>query len=69
MLAVLGVDEEDAPIAQLAVMLAPAVLLTNDHHLLDAGLGVAAWVDAPGLVQQVAAVDGMVNGSARLRVV
>jgi len=65
-LAVRAVDNEDAPVAQLAVTLAPALLLTRDHHLVDAGLGVARWADALGLVQQIAAADSMVNGSAAL---
>ncbi len=65
-LAVLAVDPEDAPVAQLAVMLAPALLLTRDRHLLDAGLGAARWADALGLVQQIAAADSMVNGTVTL---
>lgn len=67
-LAVLDADEEDASVAQLAVILAPALLLTRDRDLLDAGLGVVKWADALGLVQQIAAADSMVNGSARLAV-
>jgi hypothetical protein len=65
--AVLAADAEDAPVAQLAVLLAPALLLTKDHHLLDAGLGVAKWADALGLVQQIAAVDTVTRGSAGLQ--
>lgn len=67
-LAVLAADEEDAAVAQLAVLLAPALLLTKDHHLLDAGLGAARWADALGLVQQVVAIDVATRGSAALTV-
>jgi hypothetical protein len=68
-LTVPAVDPEDAPVAQLAVMLAPALLLTRDRHLLDAGLGAAKWADALGLVQQIAAADSMVNSTVTLTAV
>jgi len=55
-------------VAQLAVLLAPALLLTKDHHLLDAGLGVAKWADALGLVQQMVAVDSAFESGSQLTV-
>jgi hypothetical protein len=39
-------DPEDVPLAQLGVLLAPALVLTRDKHLLGAGLGVREWADA-----------------------
>jgi hypothetical protein len=64
--AVLVADPEDAPVAQLAVLLAPALLLTKDHHLLDAGLGVARWADALGIVKQVVEMDGATQAGLRM---
>jgi hypothetical protein len=64
--AVLAADPEDAPVAQLAVLLAPALLLTKDHHLLDADLGVAKWADALGLVEQIVAVDAMAYSTTQM---
>jgi hypothetical protein len=63
---VLAADPEDAPVAQLAVLLAPALLLTKDHHLLDAELGVAKWADALGLVEQIVAVDAMAYSTTQM---
>jgi hypothetical protein len=39
-------DAEDVPLAQLGVLLAPALVLTRDKHLLGAGIGVREWADA-----------------------
>jgi hypothetical protein len=39
-------DPEDVPLAQLGVLLAPALVLTRDKHLLGAGIGVREWADA-----------------------
>lgn len=39
-------DPEDVPLAQPGVLLAPALGLTRDKHLLGAGIGVREWADA-----------------------
>lgn len=39
-------DPEDVPLVQLGVLLAPALVLTRDKHLLGAGIGVREWADA-----------------------
>lgn len=39
-------DREDVPLAQLGVLLAPALVLTRDTHLLSPGIGVREWADA-----------------------
>jgi hypothetical protein len=39
-------DPEDVPVAQLGVLLAPSLVLTQDKHLVGAGIGVAEWADA-----------------------
>lgn len=57
-------DAEDAPLAQLAVLLAPALVLTQDHHLLDAGIGEQAWGDALVQVKELIELDRMMWAGA-----
>lgn len=52
-------DEEDAPLAQLAVLLAPSLVLTQDHHLLDAGFGKREWADALVQMKELIELDEM----------
>lgn len=52
-------DEEDVPVAQLAVLLAPSLVLTQDSDLLDAGIGVKEWADALILLKEFSEVDQM----------
>jgi hypothetical protein len=56
-------DEEDVPVAQLGVLLAPSLVLTRDPHLLDAGIGVREWADALVLLNELAELDMMMWGA------
>ena len=62
--AVALVDEEDRAVAQLAVLLAPSMVLTMDKHLIAAGLGVREWADALHKLKYLAEVDDLVWGTA-----
>jgi hypothetical protein len=57
-------DEEDMPLAQLAVLLAPSLVLTQDHHLLDAGLGKREWADALVQMKELIELDQMMWSAA-----
>ena len=39
-------EEEDTPVSRLGVLVAPALVLTWDARLVDAGIGVNAWAGA-----------------------
>ncbi len=62
--AVALVDAEDRAVAQLAVLLAPSMVLTMDKHLIAAGLGVREWADALHKLKHLAEVDDLVWGTA-----
>lgn len=62
--AVALVDEEDVPIAQLGVLLAPSLVLTQDAHLLAAGIGVKAWADALVLIKRLVELHMSMWGAA-----
>lgn len=57
------VDEEDRAVAQLAVLLAPSMVLTMDKHLIAAGLGVREWADALFKLKHIAEIDDLVWGT------
>ena len=57
-------DEEDIPVAQLGVLLAPALVLTQDKHLLRSGIGVRQWADGLVLLKGVTEVDQLARGGA-----
>jgi hypothetical protein len=62
---VAGLDCEDAPLAQLATLLAPTVVLTRDHHLISAGLGHADWLTTVLLLGELAQLDALMWGGSR----
>lgn len=62
--AVALVDEEDRAVAQLAILLAPSMVLTMDKHLIAAGLGVPEWADALHKLKHLAELDDVVWGTA-----
>jgi hypothetical protein len=62
-------DEEDVPVAQLGVLLAPSLVLTRDKHLRRAGIGERDWADALLVVQQLAELDGDMWGAVRSLVI
>jgi hypothetical protein len=57
-------DEEDMPLAQLAVLLAPSLVLTQDRHLLDAGFGAREWGECLSLMKDLIELDAMMWGAA-----
>jgi predicted nucleic acid-binding protein len=63
---VLADDPDDLPTAALALLVAPAVVLSDDHDLVDHGFaGQTAWTQAAGDVLIVATADGqLVSGFA-----
>jgi hypothetical protein len=56
-------DDEDVAVAQLGVLLAPALVLTRDPHLLDAGIGVRQWADALVLMKELIELDELMWGA------
>jgi len=62
--AVAVADEEDAPVAQLGVLLAPAMVLTQDTDLLDAGIGVSEWAKALKQLKELIELDQMMWAGA-----
>jgi predicted nucleic acid-binding protein len=63
---VLADDPDDLPTAALALLVAPTVILSDDHDLVDHGFaGQTAWTQAAGDVLIVATADGqLVSGFA-----
>jgi hypothetical protein len=60
---VLGDDPDDLPTAALALLVAPAVVLSDDPDLVDNGFaGQAWWTQAAGDVLIVAEADGQLVG-------
>jgi predicted nucleic acid-binding protein len=57
-------DPEDRPFAQLAILLAPSLLLTRDRHLLRAGIGTSASADALIMLGTILELDAAVHGWA-----
>jgi hypothetical protein len=55
-------DPEDVPLAQLGVLLAPALVLTRDKHLLGAGIGVREWADALSKLKELVELERAVQG-------
>lgn len=58
-------DEEDVPVAQLGVLLAPSLVLTRDRHLTKAGIGERQWADALLVMRDLAELDGLMYGTAQ----
>lgn len=58
-------DPEDLPLAQLAVAVAPCLLLTRDHHLHDAQIGTERWVEALLVLASLIELELAFHGSAR----
>jgi hypothetical protein len=63
--AVAGQDREDAPLAHLATLLAPTVVITRDRHLITAGLGQSDWLTTLLLLGELAQLDAMLWGGSR----
>jgi len=60
---VLAADPDDLPTAALALLVAPAIVLTDDADLVDNGFASQAWwTEAAGDVLIVAMADGQVLG-------
>jgi hypothetical protein len=58
-------DVDDAPLAQLATMLAPSAVLTRDHHLTCEGMGDADWLTTILILKRLAELDAMIWGGSR----
>jgi predicted nucleic acid-binding protein len=58
-------DPDDVPVAQLAVLVAPCLVLTRDRDLLDAGIGEQQWVDALHLANRLAELELMLWGGVQ----
>jgi predicted nucleic acid-binding protein len=57
-------DPEDGPLAQLAALVAPAVVLTRDKHLTRAGIGQADWLSTVLVLSELARIEeSLWNGS------
>jgi predicted nucleic acid-binding protein len=65
-LAVARRDSDDAPLAHLAMLLAPSVVLTRDRHLTHEGIGQADWLTTIHLLGQLAELDALIWGGGRL---
>jgi len=63
--AVAQVDRDDAQLAHLATLLAPAIVLTKDHHLTSAGIGDPDWLTTLLLLGELAELDTMLWGGSR----
>lgn len=59
-------DADDVPLAYLATLVAPAVVLTRDRHLTRAGFGQSDWLNTILLLRRLAELDAMVWGGSRL---
>lgn len=57
-------DPEDIPFARLAIATAPSLLLTRDHHLLNAGLGTEEWAEALKILGTLVEIDALIYGGA-----
>jgi hypothetical protein len=58
-------DGDDAPLAHLATLLAPCVVLTRDCHLTDEGFGQANWLTTVLLLKRLAELEALVFGGSR----
>jgi len=58
-------DADDAPLAHLATLLAPAVVLTRDRHLTREGFGDGDWLTTILLLRRLAELDTMFYGGSR----
>jgi predicted nucleic acid-binding protein len=58
-------DRDDAQLAHLATLLAPAIVLTKDRHLTNAGIGDPDWLTTLHLLGELAELDAMLWGGSR----
>lgn len=58
-------DADDAPLAHLAALLAPAVVLTRDRHLTREGFGEEDWLTTILLLRRLVELDKMFYGVSR----
>ena len=57
-------DQEDVPFAGLAIAVAPSLLLTRDHHILNAGLGTEKeWAEALKILGTLVEMDALMYGA------
>jgi hypothetical protein len=56
--------DDDGPVAQLAVLLAPSMVLTMDKELIAAGFGVRDWADALYKLKLLVELDDLMWGTA-----
>lgn len=58
-------DPDDAPLAQLARLLAPSLVLSSDRDLIDEGFGHQDWVTSVMLLGKLTELDQMVWSGAQ----
>jgi hypothetical protein len=58
-------DPEDVAVAQLGVLLAPSLVLTQDKHLTTVGIGEPQWVDALHVLRELAELERLMYGAAQ----
>jgi hypothetical protein len=58
-------DGDDAPLAHLALLLAPCVVLTRDRHLTDEGIGQSDWLNTLLILKRLAELDAMIWGGSQ----
>ena len=59
-------DADDAPLAHLATLLAPSVVLTRDRHLTLEGFGQMDWLTTILLLRRLVELDTILWGGSRL---
>jgi len=63
--AVAARDPEDAPLAHLAALLAPAVVLTRDKHLTAMGIGQPDWLNTLLVLRELVSLEFALWGGSR----
>jgi hypothetical protein len=58
-------DAEDVPLAHLAMLVAPCVVLTGDGDLTDSGIGQPDWLNTVLMLKRLAELDAAVWGGGR----
>lgn len=64
LLAVSARDKDDIPTAALGVLLAPAVVLSEDRHLVDPGIAEREWLTIALNAASQGRADAMVHGAS-----
>jgi hypothetical protein len=59
-------DSDDAPLAYLATLLAPLIVLTSDSHLIAEGIGHGDWLKTILLLRDLAQIDAMLWSGGRV---